>query len=80
MPYQTPIIPFQPIANPEAVVIASNARFTILTNRLIRMEFAAQGVGERVDRTGVDRAEVVHPPAGISRPPGDGLHLHTGGV
>ena len=32
-----------PVANPEAVVLDGHARFTVLTSRLIRMEWAANG-------------------------------------
>ena len=32
-----------PVANPDAVVVSGNARFTVLTDRLIRMEWAADG-------------------------------------
>jgi alpha-glucosidase len=32
-----------PVADPEAVVTVGNARFTVLTSRLIRMEWAADG-------------------------------------
>ena len=35
-----------PVANPAAVVVVGNARFTVLTPRLIRMEWAADGVFE----------------------------------
>ncbi len=35
-----------PVAKPEAVVVSGNARFTVLTDRLIRMEWAADGVFE----------------------------------
>ena len=35
------IPPFQPIANPAAIVTAGNARFTVLTDRLIRLEWSA---------------------------------------
>mgnify|MGYP003295495001 CR=1 FL=1 len=35
-----------PVANPEAVVTSGNARFTVLTNRLIRMEWAEDGKWE----------------------------------
>ena len=35
-----------PLARPEAVVIDGNARFTVLTDRLIRMEWAEDGVFE----------------------------------
>lgn len=34
---------YDPIANPKAVVIFEHARFTVLTSRLIRMEWAADG-------------------------------------
>lgn len=35
-----------PVANPGAVVTFDNARFTVLTDRLVRMEWAADGVFE----------------------------------
>ncbi|MBO7396843.1 MAG: DUF5110 domain-containing protein [Bacteroidales bacterium] len=35
-----------PAARPEATVVSGNARFTVLTDRLIRMEWAADGVFE----------------------------------
>jgi alpha-glucosidase (family GH31 glycosyl hydrolase) len=35
-----PIPAFQPIANPAAIVTAKNARFTVLTDRLIRLEYS----------------------------------------
>ncbi len=34
---------YNPVANPKAVVIFEHARFTVLTSRLIRMEWAADG-------------------------------------
>ena len=34
---------YNPLADPKAIVTADNARFTILTPRLIRMEWAADG-------------------------------------
>ena len=34
---------FQPVANPDAVVIAGSARFTLLTSRLIRLEYDENG-------------------------------------
>jgi alpha-glucosidase (family GH31 glycosyl hydrolase) len=39
MPFP-PIPTFHPIPNPEAVVTARNVRFTVLTDRLIRMEYS----------------------------------------
>ena len=35
-----------PVANPEATVVFGNARFTVLTDRLIRLEWAQDGVFE----------------------------------
>jgi hypothetical protein len=35
-----PVPTFRPIANPAAVVIAKNVRFTVLTDRLIRLEYS----------------------------------------
>ena len=34
---------FQPLADPRAVVVAGEARFTVLTSRLIRLEYAPDG-------------------------------------
>jgi alpha-glucosidase (family GH31 glycosyl hydrolase) len=39
-------IPFEPLADPAAVVMAPGARFTILTPRLVRMEYSATEVFE----------------------------------
>ena len=36
----------QPDADPQAVVIAGNARFTLLTSRLVRMEYSPNGIFE----------------------------------
>ena len=37
------ILAFEPVADPRAVVTAGQARFTLLTSRLIRMEFSPTG-------------------------------------
>ena len=42
MPFP-PIPVFHPIARPEAVVTVKNARFTLLTDRLIRLEYSQTG-------------------------------------
>jgi alpha-glucosidase (family GH31 glycosyl hydrolase) len=34
---------WQPVANPDAVILSGNARFTLLTSRLIRLEYAPDG-------------------------------------
>jgi alpha-glucosidase (family GH31 glycosyl hydrolase) len=41
MPFP-PVPTFHPDANPEAVVTAQNVRFTVLTDRLIRMEYSPE--------------------------------------
>ncbi len=43
MPYQTPSIAFEPLAAPEAVVSGPQVRFTILTSRLLRLEYSPEG-------------------------------------
>ena len=40
-PLSASIHPFSPLANPAAIVHAGNARFTVLTSRLIRLEWSA---------------------------------------
>ena len=39
-------LPFDPIADPAAVVTAGNVRFTVLTARLLRLEYSPTGVFE----------------------------------
>jgi alpha-glucosidase (family GH31 glycosyl hydrolase) len=41
MPFP-PVPTFHPIPNPDAVVITENVRFTVLTDRLIRMEYSPE--------------------------------------
>ncbi|MGE5378823.1 MAG: TIM-barrel domain-containing protein [Bacteroidota bacterium] len=41
MPF-SPVPTFHPVANPAAVVTAPNVRFTVLTDRLIRMEYSPE--------------------------------------
>lgn len=52
------LLPYDPVANASAIVVSGNARFTVLTARLIRMEWSANGAFE-------DRA--VRRPCGSSR-------------
>ena len=37
------LLPYDPVANEDAVVESGNARFTVLTDRLIRMEYSENG-------------------------------------
>ncbi len=40
MTYKHPSIPFQPVADPAAIARAPQVRFTVLTDRLIRLEYS----------------------------------------
>jgi hypothetical protein len=37
---------FDPVASPEAIITSNNVRFTVLTSRLIRLEFNREGIFE----------------------------------
>ena len=41
-----PVPDFKPIANPKTVVTAPNVRFTVLTDRIIRLEYSKQNIFE----------------------------------
>ncbi len=38
-----PVPPYDPVASPEAIVVKGNVRFTVLTSRLIRLEYSKDG-------------------------------------
>ncbi|MBR0291605.1 MAG: DUF4968 domain-containing protein, partial [Bacteroidales bacterium] len=68
-----------PKAAPEAVVVCGNARFTVLTDRLIRMEWAADGQFEdRASLAVVNRNLPV--PAFKVLSKGEGVSIKTGKV
>ncbi len=68
-----------PKAAPEAVVVCGNARFTVLTDRLIRMEWAADGQFEdRASLAVVNRNLPVPAFKVISK--GEGVSIKTGKV
>ena len=68
-----------PVARPEAQVVAGNARFTVLTDRLVRMEWAEDGVFEdRATLAFVNRNLPV-PKFTVTRK-GEGLLLRTGAL
>ena len=41
MPFP-PVPDFHPLANPDAVITAGNVRFTVLTDRLLRLEYSRE--------------------------------------
>jgi len=41
-----PVPAFKPVANPKAIVTAPNVRFTVLTDRIIRIEFSKDNIFE----------------------------------
>ncbi len=53
---------YNPVADPQAVVVCGNARFTVLTSRLIRMEWAEDGVFEDNGTLGVINRRLDVPP------------------
>ena len=66
-----------PVARPEATVVCGNARFTVLTDRLVRMEWAADGKFEdRASFAIVNRDLPV--PAFKAVPEGNGITVKTG--
>ena len=69
----------QPVASDEAVVIEGNARFTILTDRLIRMEWAEDGVFEDRASLAVLNRKLPVPSFQVSRNGGN-LTIKTGAV
>ena len=65
-----------PVACPEAVVVCGNARFTVLTDRLIRMEWADDGVFEDRASLAVVNRNLPVPAFKLVRQ-GDGLVIKT---
>ena len=68
-----------PVARPEAQVIAGNARFTVLTDRLIRMEWAADGVFEDRATLAIVNRNLQVPKFTATRK-GEGVLIRTGAV
>ena len=65
-----------PVAAPEAQVVAGNARFTVLTDRLIRMEWSPEGFFEdHATLAIVNRNLPV--PSFSAKPQGDGVVIRT---
>ena len=52
------VVTGNPVSAPEASVVSGNARFTVLTPQLIRMEWAADGVFEDRATLGVVNREL----------------------
>jgi len=69
--------PCSPLPHPDAVVVAGPVRFTVLTSRLVRMEWAGDGRFE--DRASLVflRRTLTPPPFRVTRSE-DGLRLDTG--
>ena len=62
-----PAVTDDPLANPSAVVTAGNARFTVLTSRLIRMEWAEDGLFEDRATLGIVNRRLPVPAFKVSR-------------
>ena len=65
-----------PVANPEAQVISGNARFTVLTDRLIRMEWSRDGVFEDHATLAIVNRNLPVPRFSVRRS-GDGVSVRT---
>lgn len=70
---------FQPKANEKAVVIQGNARFTVLTDRLIRMEWSEDGVFEDRASFGIVNRNLPVPDFKVRKSAGS-LTINTGKV
>ena len=68
-----------PVANPKAQVVAGNARFTVLTDRLIRMEWAENGKFEDNATLAIINRNLPVPSFTTSKT-GDGVQIKTGAV
>ena len=68
-----------PVADPQAVVTVGNARFTVLTDRLIRMEWSANGAFEDHATLAIVNRRLPVPKFTASRS-GDGVVITTGAV
>ena len=65
-----------PVANPDACVVAGNARFTVLTDRLVRMEWSENGVFEDNATLAVINRNLPVPEFRVTRD-GDAVRIRT---
>ena len=68
-----------PVARPEAQVTVGNARFTVLTDRLLRMEWSSDGVFEDQATLAIVNRNLPVPAFSVTRK-GDGVLIRTGAV
>ena len=68
-----------PVANPKAQVVAGNARFTVLTDRLIRMEWAENGKFEDNATLAIINRNLPVP-AFTTTKTGEGVQIKTGAL
>ena len=68
-----------PVANPKAQVVSGNARFTVLTDRLIRMEWSEDGKFEDNATLAIINRNLPVP-AFTSSKSGDGVQIKTSAV
>ena len=73
------VVTGNPVSAPEASVVSGNARFTVLTPQLIRMEWAADGVFEDRATLGVVNRELDIPTFWVTRIRG-GVRIKTSDV
>ena len=68
----------QPVANPASVVISGNARFTVLTRRLLRLEWSENGQFEDRGTFAFPTRFSAVPAQYTTRQEGDTLVIDTG--
>ena len=69
-----------PVANPESIVTSGDARFTILTPRLLRLEWSETGEFENRSTYAFPTRYVSAPPRFTTRVDGDALAIDTGAL
>ena len=68
---------YDSVAHENSTIVAGNARFTILTSRLIRMEYAENGRFEDRPSIAVLHRATPTPKFDVSRSNGDGVSIKT---
>ena len=66
-----------PVANPEAVVVAGNARFTVLTPEMIRIEYSDKGKFEDRATFAIQNRDLESVPAFKKSEDGEFLYITT---
>lgn len=77
--FQTSAADYDPVARQDAMVVSGNARFTILTDRLVRMEWSESGRFEDNATLAIVNRNLPVPKFSVSKV-GDGIRINTKSV